>query len=227
MTRGVLTSWTTSPVSPLPLWNKAPPLGPLLHWAFQPAEKPFKSAAAASPQPQRLSYLYAKVFTKVRKQVQMSAAFVLVLNVALDVGDDICAQMLNLAHLQIPLKTLFAPIVNSDLFSFSPTGSFFAALTSIAASSRRCFLNQFWPVSAERWGLSPTCLDQSRVFSRCSTKAIYLSTRLAWPLFTESRLPLWGQIQGPVLCSHRYAISSPSMQCQGVMYTLFSDLSHK
>lgn len=61
--------------------------------------------------------------------LQMEAAFALTLNVATDVSDDIWGLMLNLGGFQIPFKTPSSPIVNSDLFSFLTTGSFFAALT--------------------------------------------------------------------------------------------------
>lgn len=117
-------------------------------------------------------------------------------------------------------KILSAPIVNSDLFYILPL---FCIQVFSAVQVHFAFLTG---AGACVWR-SPTCANQSGVYSQCRTKAIYLSTRVAWPPFTESRLPLWGQIQGPVLCTYRCAISSPSMQCQGVRYTMFAGLSHK
>lgn len=120
-------------------------------------------------------------------------------------------------------KILSAPIVNSDLFSILPL---FCIQVFSAVQVQFAFLTDAG-ACVWRWALSPTCANQSGVYSQCRTKAIYLSTRVAWPPFTESRLPLWGQIQGPVSCTYRCAISFPSMQCQGVRYTMFVGLSHK
>lgn len=138
----------------------------------------------------------------------------------------------NLAFIVL-LEALSSSLIFSSSFSPSPqTPLLFSSLIAclhppfLPSSLPRVLCSFIFHLSLSRYAVhgdlyafcdsagSRQCIQSS------SSKAIYLSPNLAWPLFVKSRLPLKVSFKAKArvlfLRWCKYAVSSPSMPCQGV-----------